>query len=259
MSLGKAIIISLHNKPRVICSRLSATFVAGKAGPSEHNHTITYLTQYLQNPKAKCPATTPQDFLNPELILSAFGLRAAYGIAKVAEQIDRHGRSWNSMLTEISRISKAHCQFMLVRNFLVTLQGDATLSQPEHKPMVNVLKTLSYLFALHTLEKELSEFLLSEYLSPEQSTMLKEQVIALLELVRPDAVGLVDAFALPDYYLHSALGRYDGQVYEAMTKMAEAEPLNHTLVVDGYEQHIKPFVHQHASIISSKENAASKL
>lgn len=228
--------------------------VAGKAEPSEYNQTITYLTQYLENPKSKCPATKPSDFLNPELILSAFGFRAAYGIAKVAEQIDRHGRSWNSMLIEISRISKAHCQFMLVRNFLVTLQEDNTLS----KPIVSVLKTLSYLFALHTMEKELSEFLLSEYLSPEQSAMLKEQVITLLEEVRPQAVGLVDAFALPDYYLHSALGRYDGRVYESMTKMAEAEPLNHTLVVEGYEEHIKPFVHQHKNFGKS-ENASSKL
>lgn len=228
--------------------------VAGKAEPSEYNQTITYLTQYLENPKAKCPATKPSDFLNPELILSAFGFRAAYGIAKVAEQIDRHGRSWNSMLIEISRISKAHCQFMLVRNFLVTLQEDKTLD----KSTVSVLRTLSYLFALHTMEKELSEFLLSEYLSSEQSAMLKEQVIALFEQVRPQAVGLVDAFALPDYYLHSALGRYDGRVYEAMTKMAEAEPLNHTLVVDGYEEHIKPFVHQYKNTGSS-ENASSKL
>ncbi|KAI9486808.1 MAG: acyl-CoA dehydrogenase/oxidase C-terminal [Benjaminiella poitrasii] len=233
--------------------------VAGKAEPSEYNHTITYLTQYLENPNAKCPATTPEDFLNPELILSAFGFRAAYGIAKVAEQIDRHGRSWNSMLVEISRISKAHCQFMLVRNFLVTLQSDTTLSQPENQSSLRVLKTLSYLFSLYTMEKELSEFLLSEYLSPKQTTMLKEQVVSLLEKVRPDAVGLVDAFALPDYYLHSALGRSDGRVYEAMTKMAEAEPLNHTLVVDGYDKYIKPFIYQGRKVNAIKEEAASKL
>jgi acyl-CoA oxidase len=108
------------------------------------------------------------------------------------------------------------------------------------------------------MEKELSEFLLSEYLSPEQSAMLKMQVITLLEQVRPQAIGLVDAFALPDYYLHSALGRYDGRVYESMTKMAEAEPLNHTLVVDGYEENIKPFVHKNKNL-GLPENAPSKL
>lgn len=229
--------------------------VAGKAEPSEYNQTITYLTQFLENPKAKCPATKPEDFLNPELILSAFGFRAAYGIAQVAEQIDRHGRSWNSMLVEISRISKAHCQFVLVRNFIVALQNDEALAK--NRPMLNVLRTLAALFALHTMEKELSEFLVAGYLSSEQSAMLKQQVIDLLEKVRPDAVSLVDAFALPDYFLHSALGRYDGKVYESMTEMAEREPLNQTLVVDGYEQCIKPFTNPTKP--SALDGPASKL
>lgn len=214
--------------------------IAGKAEVSEYNQTVNYLTQFLENPKAKCPATKPTDFLNPELILSAFGFRAAFGIAKVAEQIDRDGRSWNSMLVEISRISRAHCQYLIVRNFIVTLQNDKELQK--NRPMLQVLRTLASLFALHMMEKELSEFLVSGYLSAEQSQMLKEQVIALLEQVRPEAVSLVDAFALPDYFLHSALGRYDGKVYESMTEMAEREPLNHTLVVDGYDECIKPFV-----------------
>lgn len=217
--------------------------IAGKSVPSEYNLTTNYLIQYLENPNAKCPASSPEDFLNPELILSAYGFRAAAGIAKVAEQIDRNGRSWNSMLVEIRNISKAHCQFVLVRNFLVTLQNDTFLAEPQNKSILDILKTLAYMFSLHTMEQELSEFLLCEYLSANQGTMLKEQVIILLEKVRPQAVSLVDAFALPDYYLHSALGRYDGRVYEAVTKMAEAEPLNQTIVVSGYNEYIKPFIH----------------
>ncbi|EIE85424.1 hypothetical protein G6F46_009406 [Rhizopus delemar] len=216
--------------------------IAGKAEVSEYNQTVNYLTQFMQNPKAKCPVTKPSDFLNPEMILSAFGFRAAYGISQVAEQLDRHGRSWNSMLVEINRISRAHCQFILVRNFIVTLQNDSQLSGPQKKPIVHVLRLLACLFALTTMEKELSEFLVSGYLSSEQSQMLKQQVIELLDKVRPEAVSLVDAFALPDYFLHSALGRYDGRVYESMTEMAEREPLNHTLVVDGYKECIQPFV-----------------
>lgn len=199
---------------------------------------MTYLTQYLQNTKAQCPVTTAADFNNPEVILAAFGFRAAYGIAKVAEQIDNQGRSWNSMLVEISRISRAHCQFVLVRNFIVALQNTNL-----DKATVSVLRTLATLFALHTMEKELSEFLLSGYLNADQTAMLKEQVITVLEQTRPQAVALVDAFALPDYYLHSALGRADGNVYKAMTDMAEREPLNHTQVVDSYGTAIKPLIH----------------
>ncbi|RCI02106.1 hypothetical protein CU098_011478, partial [Rhizopus stolonifer] len=212
--------------------------LAGKAEASEYNHTVSYLSQYMQNPKAQCPVQKPSDFLNPELILSAFGFRAAYGIAQVAKALDSQ-RSWNSMLVEISRISKAHCQYILVRNFIVTLQNDPQL---QDKSLVRVLRLLACLFALNIMEKELSEFLVAGYFSSEQTQMLKQQVIELLEQIRPEAVSLVDAFALPDYYLHSALGRYDGKVYEAMTEMAEREPLNHTLVVNGYQECIKPLV-----------------
>jgi hypothetical protein len=34
-------------------------------------------------------------------------------------------------------------------------------------------------------------------------------------------VALVDAFGLPDYLLHSALGRADGDVYAALLGMAQ--------------------------------------
>ncbi|KAI8986401.1 acyl-CoA dehydrogenase/oxidase C-terminal [Pilobolus umbonatus] len=230
--------------------------VAGKAEPSEHNHTITYLTQFLQNTNAKCPATSPSDFLNHELILSAFGFRAAHGIAKAAEQIDRQNRSWNSMLIEINRISKAHCQFVLIRNFIVGLQSDPSLSLPENRSMLKTLRTVASLFALHTMEKEIAEFLASGYVSSEQYYMLKEQVVTLLAELRPDAVSLVDAFALPDYYLHSALGRYDGKVYESMCEMAEREPLNQTLVVDGYDECIKPLVKANIKEITESSHAA---
>lgn len=41
----------------------------------------------------------------------------------------------------------------------------------------------------------------------------------------PEAVGLVDAWLFPDSCLGSALGRYDGRVYEALLAWAKAAPL----------------------------------
>ncbi|KAI7854636.1 acyl-CoA dehydrogenase/oxidase C-terminal [Circinella umbellata] len=215
--------------------------IAGTAQPSEHNLTLTYLAQYLQNPKAKCPATTPTDFLNPEVILSAFGFRAAYGIAKVAEQIDHQGRPWNDALVDLHRISRAHCQYFIVRTFFTAIQRDnkedaLKLGTGGRK----ILQAVASLFALHVMEKDLSDFVLSSYFSAEQLEMVKQQVQDLLKVIRLDAVPLVDAFAIPDYMLHSALGRYDGDVYPALTAMAEQEPLNNTQVVDAFEESIKP-------------------
>ncbi|KAI8145925.1 acyl-CoA dehydrogenase/oxidase [Fennellomyces sp. T-0311] len=216
--------------------------IAGKSKPSEHNVTINYITEYLKNPKATLPATTGSELLNPEVILNAFGFRAAFGIAQIAQDLDKNGRSWNSVLVDISRVSKAHCQYVLVHNFFVTLQqaSEKELAAPER----NILQSLAYLFALYTMENESSEFFESGYLSPAQAKLLKQQVLELVAQVRPNAVPLVDAFAFSDYYLASALGRYDGQVYEALAEFAEREELNQTLVVDSYEKCIKPFVYR---------------
>ena len=47
--------------------------------------------------------------------------------------------------------------------------------------------------------------------------------------LRPHAVKLVDAWSIPDWLLNSALGRYDGKVYEELFDMAHRRnPLNAT-------------------------------
>jgi acyl-CoA oxidase len=60
--------------------------------------------------------------------------------------------------------------------------------------------------------------------------------------VRPNAVALVDAFDYTDHYLGSALGRYDGDVYSALYKEAWKDPLNETVVPDGYQEHLGPLL-----------------
>lgn len=62
--------------------------------------------------------------------------------------------------------------------------------------------------------------------------------------IRPNAVALVDAFDHTDDYLGSALGRYDGDVYTHLYKGAFKESLNDTVVVDGYQEYLKPLLTQ---------------
>ncbi|KAH8548711.1 acyl-CoA dehydrogenase/oxidase C-terminal [Umbelopsis sp. PMI_123] len=213
---------------------------ANKTKESDMNFTSAYLYDYLQNPNSKCPAAEAADFMNPEVLLNAFRFRAASMVQKLVHQLDNQGKSWNSMTVEIARVSKAHTQLVLLSNFVTGLQ--AARSELSSSTM-QALRNMAMLFGSHTLEQELADFLVSQYLTPDQAGMVKDLTLDLLTKVRPDAVALVDAFALPDYYLHSALGRYDGKVYESMTQMAEAEPLNHKLVTDSYEECIKPLVH----------------
>ena len=76
-----------------------------------------------------------------------------------------------------------------------------------------VLKKLVALFGLTQFLSNTGDFLESGYISPAQAGLAREAHHQLLADLRPEAVGLVDAFAISDYLLDSALGRYDGDVY----------------------------------------------
>ncbi|KAF9955936.1 hypothetical protein BGZ72_003253 [Mortierella alpina] len=211
------------------------------------NPTLAYLNTYLDNPNLKCPATTPAQFHNPEIQIAAYGHRAAHMVAEIVHALDVEKRSWNSMLVEIYNASVAHCQLILVQNFILGIRGDMPQPEGVAAPVLSqsakeALTDLSDLFALHQIHKQPGEFLTSGYIDAKQVSMMGKAIMDVMEhKIRPNAVGFVDAFAFPDYYLNSALGRFDGKVYEAYTEMATREPINQTEVVDGYEQYIKPF------------------
>ncbi|KAF9912491.1 hypothetical protein EC991_010578 [Linnemannia zychae] len=228
---------------------LVAKRASGKFSASQiNNPTLAYMNTYLDNPNLKCPATTASQFHNPEVQLAAFGHRAASMVAQIVHDLDVGKRTWNSMLVDIYNVSVAHCQLILVQNFILGIRGE--MPQPEgvqpSAPLSatakEALTDLSDLFAMHTIHKQPGEFLTSGYLDAKHIALLGEAIMVTMEKkVRPNAIGFVDAFAFPDYLLNSAIGAFDGRVYERYTEMATREPLNRTEVVDGYEQYIKPF------------------
>jgi len=64
----------------------------------------------------------------------------------------------------------------------------------------------------------------------------------LLAALKPNAVALVDAFDFPDAVLDSDLGRWDGNVYEAIMEYAKSSKLNESEVHPGFFKYQKPFV-----------------
>lgn len=63
-------------------------------------------------------------------------------------------------------------------------------------------------------------------LTPDIISNLHSRRVSLLAELRPNAVMLVDAFDYPDRLLNSCLGRYDGQVYDALYEYAKSSSLN---------------------------------
>lgn len=60
--------------------------------------------------------------------------------------------------------------------------------------------------------------------------------------IRPNAVGIVDGFDIPDKVLCSTLGAYDGNVYERLFAEAQKSPLNQEPVNKSFELYLKPFM-----------------
>ncbi|XP_058839263.1 probable peroxisomal acyl-coenzyme A oxidase 1, partial [Topomyia yanbarensis] len=71
---------------------------------------------------------------------------------------------------------------------------------------------------------------------------LQQKYEASLAAIRPNAVGIVDAFDYPDYVLGSALGAFDGNVYQRLLDDAMRSPLNQEPVNKTFELYLKPLM-----------------
>lgn len=171
---------------------------------------------------------------NDEDLVAAFAWRVSFLTFEALRHRDEDKQSWNSLLVDFWRLSTAHAQYMVVKNFHEALNDPDTKKSVEPNT-ITLLHKLFRLYALNTLEKEGSEFYSSAAVTVRQITLARTKaVMTLLEEIRPHALRLVDAWKFPDWQLDSSLGRYDGKVYEDMFHRAsELNPLN-SVVFDPY-------------------------
>ena len=133
-------------------------------------------------------------------------------------------RSWNSLLVQLRKVSHAESYSILVTNFYNVLNDGKSSMSPILKKHLSVLFRL---FALYTMDNEARDFAKANAVSEADLDSLPTRVQDLMSQIRPNAVNLVDAWSIPDYLLDSALGRYDGKVYEDLFNRAHRlNPLN---------------------------------
>jgi len=187
----------------------------------------------------------PHDFIHTQNQLNAYAIRAGHLIAQTVRRLDENvkkGQDFASAMQSIQwlaiRAAKAHCMYTILLSFVNFVDK----SRSAGAGIQDALRDLCHLFALYHMEKELGEFLEAGAFSARQSEWIHESVEQMLTKVRPNAVPLVDAFNFSDRDLNSALGRYDGNVYEALYNWTKLDPLNAKNVPDVYEKAIGPIV-----------------
>ncbi|KAJ8109125.1 hypothetical protein OPT61_g7687 [Boeremia exigua] len=183
---------------------------------------------YLQNKDHRIPEsyTDPTSGeLDDASIISIFQWRAAALSYTAYEQRIVQKKPWTKMMIQLHALSRAYSEQILVTNF------HNALNSPTRPALsattTEALKICFRLFALYTLEQSATSFILTTSIPSSCLATLPDAVLELMARLRPHAVKLVDAWSIPDYLLDSALGRFDGKVYEQLFDMAHRRnPLN---------------------------------
>ena len=152
-------------------------------------------------------------------LLDAFAHRSARLLAHVAKMLRR--KEWNECLVEFKRVSNVHASYLLVRDFQATVA-----SMQDGSNERRVMNELQKCMALWMIERDMGDFCEDRYLNAEQISWVRENVSIMLKKLRPIAVPLVDAMDYNDFRLKSAIGRKDGNVYEALFATCLESPLN---------------------------------
>nr|BAE25794.1 unnamed protein product [Mus musculus] len=199
---------------------------------------------YLATPRpARCPAQTAADFRCPEVYTTAWAYVSARLIRDATQHTQTLMRSgvdqydaWNQTSVIHLQAAKAHCYFLTVRNFKEAVE------KLDNEPEIQrVLQNLCDLYALNGILTNSGDFLHDGFLSGAQVDMARTAFLDLLPLIRKDAILLTDAFDFSDHCLNSALGCYDGHVYQRLFEWAQKSPAN-TQENPAYKKYIRPLM-----------------
>jgi acyl-CoA oxidase len=74
------------------------------------------------------------------------------------------------------------------------------------------------------MQDHLADFLEDGFFGSTHAVQVRRVVRGLLVRLRPHALPLVDAFNVPDFVVDSPLGRFDGDVYNALFEQVKNAP-----------------------------------
>ncbi|CAL9060998.1 unnamed protein product [Musa banksii] len=204
--------------------------------------TTAYMGSVQHLMQSKCDVLTAEDWLKPSVILEAFEARAirlAINCAKNISKFPSQEEGFSELSADLLEVAIAHCQLIIVSKFINKVKEDI-----QGHGVKELLQILCNVYALSLVHKHLGDFISTGYITPKQGALANEQLRFLYAQVRPNAVALVDAFNYTDHYLGSILGRYDGNVYPKLYEEAWKDPLNDTVVPDGYHEYVRPLLKQ---------------
>lgn len=235
----------------IILALLTARHLLKSVGKVFGGGKLTGVIEYLNvigepefdlNKHRPSSAKNASDYMNLNYLLSLFRYNSLESNVSVAQEFNSliseknlsFEEAWNHCSPNLLKATYAHCYYIIMNVFVqkVHEMNDQGIQKALHR--------LCALFAC-------TNFLDNNWgnvLDRDQYRHINDAVSTLLAEVRPDSVTLVDAFDYPDSVLKSTIGRYDGNVYEALFDAAQKSTLNRTDPFEGYEKYLKPHLNK---------------
>ncbi|TMW42313.1 hypothetical protein DOY81_012606 [Sarcophaga bullata] len=181
-----------------------------------------------------------------ESIVKAFQFVAASKIRIAYERLENRRKQGygpevaaNLCGIELTQAADLHGRAFLASSALYELQK---LSSQVSPALGDVLKTILELYLVDACLNRIGDFLRFINFTDKDISQLELRLQSCLQRLRPNAVALVDAFDIDDRILDSALGAWDGNVYERMFEAAKKSPLNKEPVNISFHKYLKPFM-----------------
>ncbi|XP_041975110.1 probable peroxisomal acyl-coenzyme A oxidase 1 isoform X2 [Aricia agestis] len=199
--------------------------------------TVAYLSNAVSNQQAKWENT-------PEGIIRAFQAVAAAKIQFCVQSIRdlmKSGKcyedAWQLTTLQLVEAAEVHCRAVMLDTYW---KENLRLTASCSDNVKRVLRQLTSLYIIYWALDRAGDLLRYTCLSEKNVNILERQYEELLAALRPNAVGLVDAFDIRDEILNSSLGAYDGHVYIRLMEEAMKSPLNVQEVDPSFHKYIRP-------------------
>mmetsp|Transcript_109874 Transcript_109874/g.309888 ORF Transcript_109874/g.309888 Transcript_109874/m.309888 type:complete len:725 (+) Transcript_109874:77-2251(+) len=212
---------------QVIMSLQTARFLIKAVNELDKGKPMVASLQYLAEPPLGKPNVTSFQG-QTELLLDLMKDRArrfAKKLSAAFQAATARNLAFDVALDSVAmiayRTAEVHSAYIFVRNNYLALQ-----EQVDDPAIKTALTRLLDLVMLMQLSEHAGDWLGS--LDDALLDSINARIDELLQEIRPDCVGLVDGFGCSDHELQSTLGRFDGNVYEAIYDEARKSPLNAT-------------------------------
>ncbi|XP_069704867.1 uncharacterized protein [Periplaneta americana] len=208
----------------VLCQQTSRWLLNLWAHRNESSHTVSSpfesVSFLFKNniQTSKFTARTVEEICDLHTIIAAYDWLVVWLLEKTLDTYKNNLMEGKTPFTAINDsqvflarpLSLAYIERFTIQLFWKFCNSEAVKGAEE-----TVLKRLCSLYGVWCLEKHVGSLYEGGYaVGPNASKLIKDGILHLCTLLKPDAVALADAIAPPDFILNSAIGKSDGQVYK---------------------------------------------